>query len=157
MAKAETSAGTLSTAERRAFVLTLRKTGATYRKIAAAAVQRYGGESLPDGWDERYAYKDTMRELERLRETMHEDCQFVLQVELERLDRLMEAMWSRAADGDEAAIDKVLKIMDRRAKYLGLDARFKVDLTTPVHVTISYDDGPGALDTPDGLTQASGR
>lgn len=131
MAKSVTSGETLATAERRAFVLALRKGGMTYRKIAAAAVQRFGIDQLPDGWDERYAYKDVMRELARLRETMAEDGETVRQIELDRLDRLTEALWSRATDGDEAAIDKVLRIMDRRAKYLGLNRPEGIEVSGP--------------------------
>lgn len=130
MAKSKTSGDMLDTAERRAFVLALRKTGMTYRKIAASAVQRFGLDKLPKGWDELYAYKDVCRELERLRDTMAEDARFILQIELERLDRLTEAMWSRAVGGDEAAVDRVLRLMDRRSKYLGLDAKLKVDVST---------------------------
>lgn len=150
MAKSATSGETITTAERRAFVLAMRRTGATYRKIAAAAVTRFGAGTLPDGWDERYAYKDTMRELERLRETMAEDGESIRQIELERLDRLTEALWSRATDGDEAAIDKVLRIMDRRAKFLGLNRSEGLEVSGPgggpvthaITVTIDVGDDP---------------
>jgi len=131
MARGETSPAILTTAERRAFVLVMRKTGATYRKIAAATASRFGADNLPEGWDERYAYKDVMRELARLRETMGEDGETVRQIELERLDRLTEALWPRAKDGDEAAIDKVLRIMDRRAKFLGLNRPEGLEVSGP--------------------------
>lgn len=52
-------------------------------------------------------------------------------LELERLDRLMEALWERATqapggdnpnyDAQGKAVDRVLKVMERRAKLLGLD------------------------------------
>lgn len=120
MAQAKTAGEVLTTAERRAFVLAMRKTGATYRRIAAAAVARFGVEALPDTWGERYVHKDVARELERLRAEIAEDGDAVLRLELERLDRFTEALWARASSGDEAAIEKCLRIMDRRAKYLGL-------------------------------------
>lgn len=128
MARQTTTAEQLTTADRRAFVLAMRKTGATYRKIAAAAVARFGSDALPAGWDERFAFKDILRELSRLRETMGEDAEAIRQVELERLDRLTEAVWSRATAGDDSAIDRVLKLMDRRARYLGLDAPVRQEL-----------------------------
>src|SRR5690242_6049497 len=53
----------------------------------------------------------------------------VRQLEVERLDRLIAAMWSQALGGDYAAVDRVLGIMARRAKLLGLDAPVSVDLT----------------------------
>lgn len=131
MARVATTGEILATADRRAFVLALRKSGATYRKIAAAAVARFGAEALPDTWGERYAHKDVVREIERLRGEIAEGADEVLRIELERLDRLTEALWSRATAGDEAAIDKVLKIMDRRARYLGLNRPEGVELTGP--------------------------
>lgn len=145
MARSKTSGESLATAERRAFVLAMRKTGATYRKIAAAAVARFGADSLPETWGERYAHKDTARELERLQAEMAEDGTTVLRIELERLDRLMEALWPRAVSGDDAAIDRVLKLMDRRAKYLGLNAPEGLAVSGanrgPVEIIFSYDDG----------------
>ena len=34
---------------------------------------------------------------------------------------MFKAIWSRASYGDEQSIDAALKIMDRRARLLGLD------------------------------------
>lgn len=45
----------------------------------------------------------------------------VLQLELDRLDALQEAVWVKAIDGDLQAWDRVMRAMERRAKYLGLD------------------------------------
>jgi len=45
----------------------------------------------------------------------------VLQLELERLDAMQAAIWDDAMNGHLGAIDRVLKIMERRAKLLGLD------------------------------------
>ena len=42
-------------------------------------------------------------------------------VELARLDALQTAAWARAEGGDLAAIEAVLRIMDRRARLLGLN------------------------------------
>jgi hypothetical protein len=47
-------------------------------------------------------------------------------VELERLDRLQVAVWNRALKGDDRAIATVLRLMERRAKLLGLDEALKV-------------------------------
>lgn len=53
-------------------------------------------------------------------------------LELERLDKFLLALWDKIEQGDPIAIDRGLKIMDRRAKYLGLDAPIKqqVEVTT---------------------------
>lgn len=44
------------------------------------------------------------------------------QMELDRLDSLQSAFWSRACDGEKEAFDCVMKVIKRRAEMLGLDA-----------------------------------
>ncbi len=46
--------------------------------------------------------------------------------EYSRLDGMLAALWDAAKLGDLQAIDRVLKIMERRAKLLGLDAPTKI-------------------------------
>jgi uncharacterized protein YicC (UPF0701 family) len=43
-------------------------------------------------------------------------------MELDRLDRLQRAAWATAMQGNPKAILSILKIMERRAKLIGLDA-----------------------------------
>jgi hypothetical protein len=50
-----------------------------------------------------------------------EPAEDVLQLELERLDQLLEAVWFKALSSDPLAINSALRIMERRAKLLGLD------------------------------------
>jgi hypothetical protein len=50
-------------------------------------------------------------------------------LEAARLDRLMFSRWQLALDGNDQALDRVLKIMTRRAKLLGLDEPRKIDIT----------------------------
>ncbi len=52
-----------------------------------------------------------------VREPAHE----VRQLEEDRLDRLQAAVWSKALRGDLGAVDRVLRVMSRRAEMLGLD------------------------------------
>ena len=49
-------------------------------------------------------------------------------LELMRLDELQFSLWDRAINGDLPAANCVLKIMDRRAKLLGLDKPDKVEV-----------------------------
>jgi hypothetical protein len=42
--------------------------------------------------------------------------------EISRLDGMLAALWPKARKGEVAAVDRVLKIGERRAKLLGLDA-----------------------------------
>jgi hypothetical protein len=119
----------LDTAERREYVLKMRRAGATYRDIAAAAVREFGIDNLPGGWGERYAHKDVKRELEKLRDQIADDAGAVRTLELERIDRMLLGIWTRAAQGDYSAIDRVLKLMKRRADLMGLDAPTRTELT----------------------------
>lgn len=52
--------------------------------------------------------------------------------EIARLDRMLDTIEPRAANGDPVAQGQVLAIMSRRAKYLGLDAPVKVEVTEGV-------------------------
>lgn len=56
-----------------------------------------------------------------LRDVIREPANAVLQLELARLDALLLGCWQKAKAGDPHAIDRALRIMDRRSSYLGLD------------------------------------
>ena len=118
---AHSTSDMLDTAERRAFVLQLRKGGATYMTIAQAARELFGEDALPNGWDERYAYKDVKRELDHLRKDIAHSTEEIVELETQRLDAMLMVLWPQVSKGDQGAIDRVLRIMDRRAKLLGLD------------------------------------
>ncbi len=51
-------------------------------------------------------------------------------VDLDRTDRLIAAMWTKARNGDERAAKMVLELMQHRAKLLGLNAPEKRELST---------------------------
>jgi hypothetical protein len=82
-------------AERRAKALQLRKSGYMLKVIAAKL-----GISVPT------AYRDVAREL--------------LAVELLRLDELQTGLYASAVAGKVVAIDRLLNIMDKRARLLWL-------------------------------------
>lgn len=98
--------------ERRARVIALRRTGAPFRAIA---------EQL--GVGVATVYDDYRKALDKL--VPVEDLEAARQMELDRLDRLQMAHWAAATDSNHpdtyAAVNAVLKVMDRRAKLLGLD------------------------------------
>lgn len=52
-----------------------------------------------------------------------------ISVELRRLDVALNAIWNKVIDGDAQAIDRFLKIQERRARYLGLDKPIGISLT----------------------------
>lgn len=107
-------------AERRLKVFELRKRGYSYRKIA---------ETL--GVDVSTAYRDVQAELTELREQTAEEVEQVKQIELERLDHLLTQAFSLYKAGDVKAGFLILKALERRSKYLGLDAPTKVAPTDP--------------------------
>ena len=133
----------LETAERRAFVLGLRKQGKTYVDIARATIDKFGVERLPAGFDERYAWKDVSRELERLRAEIADSADSVIELEVQRLDAMLDRLWPKVENGDEKAVNTALRVMERRAKLLGLDSPTKQDLTSagqPITLRVVYDE-----------------
>lgn len=112
----------IDTAERRVFVLEKRKAGWTYQAIADAALVEFGSEKLPQGWDSRYAWMDVKREMKRINAERNEKADEVRRLELERLNDLLAGVWQAATTGDNKSINSALRIMERRARYEGLDA-----------------------------------
>lgn len=55
-----------------------------------------------------------------IKDIPREEAEEMRRLELDRLDALQAAVWRSAMKGDGRAVDRVLAIMDRRAKYLGL-------------------------------------
>lgn len=53
-------------------------------------------------------------------------------LENERLDRLQAAIWTKALNGDLQAVDRVLRISERRARLNGLDAPSSVNISVGV-------------------------
>lgn len=75
------------------------------------------------------AYKAVVRVLEQWQAETAESAEVVRDIELRRLDEMLAGLWPKAKKGDPQAIDRVLKIMDRRAKFLGLDAPERTELS----------------------------
>jgi hypothetical protein len=119
--------------ERRAQALALRRGGATYRQI---------GRQL--GVSVEVAYADVQAELHALRTLTAEDAEAVRDLELRRLDDYVLALSARAKQGDVAAISTLLRVQERRAKYLGLDAPDKQEILGDAPVfTLRIDRGDG--------------
>jgi hypothetical protein len=91
--------------------LALRKAGATYDQIAEKTGLAREGARLA-----------VSRALKSLAEATTEAAEEVRQLELDRLDAMLLGLWQKAQRGDPQAIDRVLRIQERRAKYLGIDA-----------------------------------
>lgn len=109
----------LSALDRQMQALDLRKSGASFAQIAQAL-----GYATPSG-----AHKAVMSAIKK---TLREPAEEVRTLELERLDRLQMAAWTKAIKGDLRAIDAVLRIMKRRAELLGLDAPARINVEMAV-------------------------
>lgn len=104
-------------AERRARALDLRAAGNTFESIA----QTMGYT------DKSRAYKDVMA---ALADITREPATELLTLELRRLDELQLRLIPDLDDDNMrgAAVQTILRIMDRRARYLGIDAPEKKEI-----------------------------
>jgi predicted DNA-binding protein (UPF0251 family) len=118
----------LKAAERRIKSLRLRQRGLTYAQI---------GETL--GVSSKTAYRDVKKELEKIQKTCAEEAELVREIELRRLDELWSVANVVALNGDLKAIDRCLRIQERRAKLLGLDAAESVAVRHSGEITTWLD------------------
>ena len=113
-----TAPAKLTAAERRVESLRLRKNGLSYPAI--------GAELQVSG---RTARRDVQKYLEIIAKTCTEEAEEVRCIELQRLDGLWKVAHDKALKGDLPAIDRCLRIQERRAKLLGLDAPQRAEIT----------------------------
>jgi len=118
MSEPKTSVRRLRAVERQRRALELRKAGASFDEIGSSL--GYRGKSG--------AYQAVMSALRR---TLQEPADEVRKLELARLDRAQRSAWERMLHGDLDALGKVLKVMEHRAKLLGLAAPEKIAPTDP--------------------------
>lgn len=103
-------------ATRRVQALDLRKAGRSYREIAARLKV-----DVSTAWD------DVQAEMEALRGLATTQAEAVKELELQRLDRLLAKLEAHGLKrGDHRAVSAAVRISERRAKLLGLDAPTKL-------------------------------
>jgi transposase len=100
--------------------IALRLAGATYAEI---------GEQLE--MSESGAYRLVRRCLDRERARTEEDAETLRQIDLMRVERAILALWAQVKAGHLGAIDRLLRCLDIRAKYLGLYAPVRRELSGP--------------------------
>jgi hypothetical protein len=138
----------LPTKKRRREILEYRKKGKKIEWIRDKMLERWGGKKLPSGWDERYVSKDIKRALRQWRKEYREDRNAYVQLELQRLDDLLSRLYEQLEfKFSHATVDRILKVMERRAKYLGLDDPEKIAFTNTEGEDIGFtwadpDDAP---------------
>lgn len=125
-----TSARRTQAAERARQAVALRLAGATFAQIAERL-----GVTAPA------AYKMVAKHLAALAKETAENAEQLRGMEIQRLDALQAALWTDAMRGDEQKVDRVLKIMARRAALLGLDAPAKQEIAAAITRVESYDYG----------------
>lgn len=82
------------------------------------------------GLDHRAAaYRYVDREVKRRREELAEAADKVIEQELARLDEMVSFLRPHVERGSDKHIDKMLRVMERRAKLLGLDAPTRSEVT----------------------------
>lgn len=86
----------------------LRRAGATYEEIAEALDYASASGAF-------YAAK------QGIEAAIREGDEHTRQLELDRLDAMLLGLWPKARKGDVYSVDRVLKVMERRARFLGLD------------------------------------
>ena len=102
-------------AERQRYkMLELRLKGKTYRQI---------GEKL--GCTAQNVHKEIQQ---AFKERPIENIEEVRQLELDRLDRMIEPLEDNVNRGDVRHVEAMLKLMDRRAKLLGLNAPERLEI-----------------------------
>lgn len=99
----------IASAERKRLAMGMRKRGCTWVEIA----EECGYSSA----------RTAAAEVNKLiTEIPQENANNLRKIEIERLDQLLNAMWDKAMKGDGWAVDRCVKIMERKAKLTGIDA-----------------------------------
>jgi hypothetical protein len=136
-----TSADMISSALRQTDALSLRLAGKTFAEIAAEL-----------GYSDKSGARNAV--MAALRENVAEPNAEMRALELSRLDALQAALWTKATNGDLGSVDRVLKLMERRAKILGLDAPPQKPAEGDIDDLIQRElDRIGGLEEPSGYGQ----
>ncbi len=130
-------------AEKQQRALVLRRAGATYEQI---------GQQL--GTDAGTAHRLVSSAIAAIPK---EEAKAVLSLELERLDLMLRGgLLERAQGGDVQAIDRVIRIMERRAAYLGIDAPKRTQAEVAADVTVTDGGHASVIAKLDALARAAG-
>ena len=126
--------------EREAKAFELRKAGANYSEIARALQVSV-----------TYAHDLVRHALDQMCRSLGEDVPAVRAMEVARLDDMLKALYPQVLKGHEKSIDSALKVAERRAKLLGLDApaqhQLAGDPNNPVTINVVQTLTDDELDT----------
>lgn len=102
----------------------MRKAGLTYEAISDAI-----------GVSKQQVHRIVRAALVELAEETREEAETLRQLELERIESLFSQAYSQATQGNLAAIDRCVKLCERRCKILGLDAPSRSEVTASLTST----------------------
>mgnify|MGYP000930301741 CR=1 FL=1 len=126
--RSKTAPRTLEARDHESRAVAMRKRGLTYDAIGRAL-----------GVTRQSAHAMVKRAMERAATELKDEAREAIALDLERLDAMLAVSYRAARGGDLAAMDRVLKILERRAKLLGLDAPTRSEVT-------GADGGPVAIE-----------
>ncbi|MEM9665485.1 MAG: hypothetical protein AAF970_11150 [Bacteroidota bacterium] len=119
---------------RRAAVLQLRGRGLLYAEIANRMLEDHP-DLLPENYGPGAVRVDVHRALSAATKQVKEETDEAVRLELLRLDAMWAELWPLVVgreDGEPVnlhAVDRLLKISERRAKLMGLEAATQIDVT----------------------------
>jgi len=118
----KTSVNEIDAAQKQRDALIMRIAGHSYQDIADAL-----GYAHPSG-----SHKAVTS---ALRKTVKEPADELRDLEVSRMDHMYFCLEPKIAKGDARAIEVAIKILERRAKLLGLDAPIKINIEQIVNET----------------------
>jgi len=113
-------AGDVETAERDEQILALRRRCWSYRRIASAL-----------GISKNTALRVVHAYLAEIASETKCNAELLRSAEIDRIDSCIAAVWDQVEQGHLGAVDRVVRLGERRAKLLGLDMPTKIAPTTP--------------------------
>lgn len=126
MGHSATSGQVLRGLEREVACLELRKSGLSYRAIAAQLNISKSG-----------AHNAIVRALGRLNAKNAEETRDLRMLEAERLDDLLGNLWPNRQR--PIYVDRILRIMERRARLFGLDAPTRAEISADATATLTIE------------------
>ena len=116
-------------------VVTSPETAAAKQKAAKAVELRMEGKTFDEiaqeaGYKSRQAAHDAVKRALEL--IVREPATELIKLDLERLDKMWGIHYLNAQAGDSQALASCMKIMERRAKLLGLDAKQELEVNATV-------------------------
>ena len=141
MSMGKTSSRRLRAAERRTLAMQLRIKGLTYRRISDTIHGHYTAQGrhaeLPKNYDHREASADVMYEVAKLNAEKRAAAEECYALTVMRLEEMIAGIYKRAIGytaidqethakeaipAELAALDRLLRIVDRQAKLHGIDS-----------------------------------